>query len=57
LSRVKLSTYVEDNDIDILDNIPVEISSLNDAFRAMVEADIEKENSVSLTKNIGGMVN
>ena len=57
LSRVKLSAYVEDNDIDILDNIPVEISSLNDAFRAMVEADLEKEKSASLTKNIGGMAN
>ena len=57
LSRVKLSTYVEENDIDILDNIPVEISSLNDAFRSMVEADIEKEKSASLIKNIGGMAN
>ena len=57
LSRVKLSTYVEENDIDLLDNIPVEISSLNDAFRSMVEADIEKEKSASLIKNIGGMAN
>ena len=57
LSRVKLSTYVEENDIDILDNIPVEISSFNDAFRSMVEADIEKEKSASLIKNIGGMAN
>ena len=57
LSRVKLSAYVEDNDIDILDNIPVEISSLNDSFRTMVEAEIEKDKVAMLTKTIDGTNN
>ena len=46
-------TFVKVNDNDILDNIPVEISSLNDSFREMVEAEIKKEKATMLTKSIG----
>lgn len=54
LNRVKLSSYVKDNEVDILENIPVEIASLNDAFRSVVEKELEK------AKNLGksfGMAN
>lgn len=35
--RVKLSDYVNENKLDILKKIPVEVSSLNEPFRKMVE--------------------
>ena len=57
VSRTKLSSIVVDNAVSILDSIPVSISSLNEAYRSVVEKELKKENDRLLRKTIGGMAN
>lgn len=56
-SRETIATYVEENKGRILRCIPVEISSLNDVYRNIVEEAIAKKNAHWLVKDISGMAN
>lgn len=56
-SRETIASYVDEKKGQILRCIPVEISSLNEVYRNIVEEAIAKKNAHWLVKDISGMAN
>lgn len=52
-TRQTIASYVEENSADILSKIPVEISSLNEVYRKLVEDNLAKKNAVKYKKSYG----
>lgn len=53
LNRQTVSSYVDENIDDILCRIPVEISSLNEVYRTLVEYNLAKKKAMTLKKSYG----
>lgn len=52
-TRQTVSSYVDENSEDILSRIPVEISSLNEVYRKLVEDNLAKKKSMTFKKSYG----